>query len=180
MNNTMTLDQHTTAPAAPPSWYRGDDEAQAARVRSVISARSFAVLSTVSEAGFPHAAGVLYSAVGTTLYVNTMRSSRKARNVTTTGRVGVVIPFRKLPVGPPFNVQFQADATVLDRDDPEIISLVRQGELSGITGHGELDEPDGCFLRLTPRGRVHSYGVGVSTWALARDPLHVGARSVRL
>lgn len=156
------------------------DPVQAARVRNAVHSRSFATLSTVSSAGFPHAAGVIYVPVGDDLYVHTMRSSRKARNVAADARIGVVIPVRKLPVGPPFTVQFQGRAEVLDMDDPEITGLVESGALKKITGHAELDEPDGCFLRIRPTGTVHTYGIGVSVLAVAKDPIANGPRSVVL
>jgi len=156
------------------------DEAQVGRTVRAIRRRSFAVLSTVSEAGFVHAAGVAYCAVGTTMYVNTPRPSRKARNVAAHDRVAVVIPVRRVPFGPPFTVQFQGRATLLAMDDPEILEHVRAGRLRTITRHGELDEPDGCFLRIEPSRRIHTYGIGVSVIAVARDPLHVGERSIEL
>ena len=94
------------------------------------------------------------------------------------GRVGVVIPVRRLPVGPPFNVQFQGTAALLAQDDPEITALLARNELRGIVSHGELDEPDGCFLRIEPTRRIHTYGIGVPVMAVARDPLHNGPRSI--
>ena len=151
-----------------------------ARTMRAIGRRSFAILATVSDTGYPHAAGVAYCAVGTTLYVSTMRSSRKARNVAAHGRVAVVIPVRRVPDGPPFTVQFQGLATLLATDDPEIRDLLANGRLGKITSHGELDEPDGCFVRIEPERRIHTYGLGVPILALARDPLHVGERSIEL
>jgi hypothetical protein len=71
-------------------------------------------------------------------------------------------------------------ATVVAMDDPEITRLVAAGALDGITAHGELEEPDGCFLRIVANGRIHTYGLGVSALAVARDPLHGGARSIDL
>lgn len=156
------------------------DERQRRRVRRTIRRGSFAVLATVSDAGWPHAAGVVYEAVGDILYVHTMRSSRKALNVAANPHVGVVIATRRIPKAPPFTVQFQGRAEVLDMDAPEIRRLLADGELRSVSGHGALDEPDGCFLRITPSGRIHSYGIGVSPVALARDPLHVGARTVTI
>jgi general stress protein 26 len=156
------------------------DPAQAERTKKAVRRKSFAVLSTVSAAGFPHAAGVLYASVDTTLYVHTMRSSRKARNVADTGRAAVVIPVRRLPIGPPFTVQFQATASVLAMDDAEIVAHLDKGRLGKITGYGALEEPDGCFIRITPAARVHTYGIGVSAIAVARDPLHVGDRITEL
>ncbi len=172
----------TTAPIQTPS--PQIDAAQEARLLKALHGRSFAVLSTVSPAGFPHAAGVQYVVVdtesGPVLYTHTMRSSRKARNVAADGRIGVVVPVRKLPVGPPFTIQFQGRGEVLAMDDPEIVALLDAGRLKAIASHGELDEPDGCYLRVTPNETIHSYGIGVSAIGVARDPLHVGARSTRL
>lgn len=165
-------------PPTTDSHSRGDDASQVARIGHELAKRSFAVVSTVSAAGHPHAAGVLYAADGLTLYVNTLRTSRKARNIEATGSAAVVVPVRKLPIGPPFTIQFQASAELLALDDDEVVALARSGVLKSITSHGELDEPLGCFLRLRPIETIHTYGIGVSTWALARDPVHVGARSV--
>ncbi len=96
--------------------------------RAAIRRKSFGVLSTVSASGWPHAAGVLYDAVagedGIQLYVNTFRSSRKARNVAADGHVAFVIPVRRLPIGPPFSIQFQATARIVEMNDPTITDLV--------------------------------------------------------
>jgi hypothetical protein len=173
-----TTSTHLDTPAMTPDV--NTDPRQLRRIDRAIGAKSFAVLSTVSEAGFPHAAGVVYSKVGAALYVHTMRTSRKARNVGLSSRVGVVVPIRKIPVGPPFSIQFQASARVLPMDDPEITALLDRGELKNISGHGALEEPDGCFLRIEPTAVIHTYGIGVSALALARDPLHVGADSVHI
>lgn len=150
-----------------------------ARVRRVIAKHSFATLATTSPAGWPHVAGVVYDTVrgdaGDELWINTFASSRKARNLAANPRVAVCIPFRRLPAGPPFTLQFQAAAELVPMDAPAARALLDAGELKGIAGHGALDEPDGVFLRLTPRGPVHTYGLGVSPVALIRDPLHAGA-----
>ena len=155
-----------------------DDPQQLARTEKALRSKSFGVLSTVSSAGFPHAAGVIYEQVDGSLYVHTMRSSRKARNVVANPRVAMVVPVRRLPVGPPFTVQFQGHAEQLAMDDPQIQVLLEAGHLKKISGHGALDEPDGCFMRITPQGSYHTYGIGVSALAVARDPLHNGPRSV--
>ena len=140
-----------------------------------IAKRSFCTLATASSANRPHVAGVLYQAVGTTLYVNTSRDSRKARNVADNPHVAVVIPIRRLPVGgPPSTVQFQGHADVLAFDHPDIVRLLDARALKKITSHGELDYPDGCFLRITPVRRITTYGLGMSLLKLIRDPLHAG------
>lgn len=174
----ITSDDLDSAPTSKPTV--NTDARQLRRVDRALRSKSFAVLSTVSDAGFPHAAGVVYASVGPVLYVHTMRNSRKALNVAATGRAGIVVPIRKLPVGPPFTIQFQASASVLPMDDPEITALLDRGELKNISGHGALVEPDACFIRVEPTGVIHTYGIGVSALALARDPLHVGPDSVHV
>jgi general stress protein 26 len=145
------------------------------QVAKALGKRSFCVLATASPSGRPHVAGVLYQAIGTTLYVNTSRDSRKARNVADNPHVAVSIPIRRLPVGgPPSTVQFQGRADILALDDPDIARMVESGELKNITSHGELDHPDGCFLRITPLRRITTYGLGMSLLKLIRDPLHAG------
>ncbi len=143
-----------------------------AMIRRQIAKRSFAMLSTVSPAGVPHAAGVLYELVDDALYVNTLRTSRKARNVAGSQRVAVAIPVRRMPVGaPPSAIHFQSRASLVAVDDPTIVDLVARGRLRSITGHGELDHPDGCFVRIELPRRLHTYGLGMSLTTLARNPL---------
>lgn len=167
----VTMTATTTSASTPvPELHHPDP----ARVHRAITKRSFATLATVSPAGHPHVAGVLYEEVDGHLYVSTLASSRKARNIAVNGRVGVCIPIRRLPVGPPATVQFQAVADVLPADDPAISGLVADGRLASITGHGELELADGCFLRIEVPGRLLTYGLGMPLRTLLRDPLGGG------
>jgi nitroimidazol reductase NimA-like FMN-containing flavoprotein (pyridoxamine 5'-phosphate oxidase superfamily) len=145
------------------------------QVFKAIDRRSFCTLATASATNHPHVAGVLYEAVGTTLYVSTHRTSKKARNVAGNPHVAVCIPIRRLPVGPPSTVQFQGTAEILAADDPQILDLVKADHLKSITAHGELELPDGCFLRITPTGKVNTYGLGMSLRELLRDPINAGS-----
>jgi predicted pyridoxine 5'-phosphate oxidase superfamily flavin-nucleotide-binding protein len=137
-----------------------------------IAKRSFGVLATTSDASRPHVAGVLYSAVGHTLYVSTLRDSRKARNIAANPRVAVTVPVRRLPVGPPSGVQFQGTARILDNDDPEVRDLAAAGRLKAISGHGELELDGGCVLRITPGRRLVTFGLGMPLLSFLRDPLN--------
>jgi hypothetical protein len=82
-------------------------------------------------------------------------------------------------VGPPSTVQFQSRAELLDLDSPEITGLVGSGELKALTSHGELDLPDGCFVRIPLPKRLHTYGLGMPLLELIRDPLSAGGVVVR-
>jgi hypothetical protein len=143
-------------------------------VLRLLAKRTYCTLASTSPAGQPHVAGVLYAADGVTLYVSTLRTSRKARNIAANPAVGVVIPVRRLPVGPPSALQFQGHADLLDVDDPAILELAATGTLKKITGHGELHLPGGCFVRITPVRRIHTYGLGMSLRRLIADPLNAG------
>jgi hypothetical protein len=116
-------------------------------------------------------AGVLYALAGDALWFSTDRDSRKARNIAATAHVAVDVLVRRIPVGPPSSIHFQATAEVLDTEDPRLRALVAAGELRSITSHGELDRPGGCFVRVALPGRVHTYGLGMSLLHLARHPL---------
>lgn len=148
-----------------------------ARIRKTIAKRTFCTIATTSPAGRSHSAGVVYEFVDGDLWFHSMRSSRKARNIAANPWVGITIPFRRLPVGPPFTIHFQAGAELVAMDDPRVLALLQAGRLGAISGHGALDEPDGTFVRITPRGNVHSYGPGARVIDLIRDPLHSGAAS---
>jgi nitroimidazol reductase NimA-like FMN-containing flavoprotein (pyridoxamine 5'-phosphate oxidase superfamily) len=140
-------------------------------IRRTIARRSFCTLATSSPRHQPHSAGVLYEAVDLNLYFGTVRSSRKGRNIEANPLVGICIPVRRLPVGPPSSVHFAGRAELLAADDPEITQLLAAGRLRSITGHGELDLPGMTFVRVTPLGRINTYGLGMSLVKLMRNPL---------
>lgn len=145
-----------------------------------IGKRSFATLATTSPQQRPHAAGVLYADVDGVLYVSTSRSSRKARNIAANPNVFVSIAVRRMPFGaPPSSIQFAATAELLAVDHPDVVRLAGEGRLKSITGHGELDLPDGCIVRITPSATFHTYGLGMSLRALAKDPLNAAGKVVK-
>ena len=105
--------------------------------------------------------------------MSTHRESRKARNIADRGAAAMTIAVRRLPVGPPASIQFQAAAAVLDIHDPEIVRLVAAGRLDRITAHGETEIDGSCVLRLALPRRVFTYALGVSLWHVMRHPLDV-------
>lgn len=141
-----------------------------------ISRRSFATLATVSPSGRPHAVAVMYAEVDGVLYMSAERTSRKARNIAASPHVFVQISVRRMPFGaPPSSIQFAATAELLPTDHPDVQALVAAGRLGAITGHGELDLPEACIIEITPGAKIHTYGLGMSLRALAKDPMHAGA-----
>jgi len=148
-------------------------------IRRAIAKHSFCTLATTSRANRPLVTGVLYAAVGDLLYVSTLDTSVKVRNIRENERVAVCIPVRRYPVGPPFTVQFQGTATVCSIKEPEIVSELEAGRLKRITSHGEFEDPAACVLRITAGPRIATYGLGVPVRELVRAPLQA-SRSVRM
>jgi hypothetical protein len=147
-------------------------ELPAQAVLEAIGKRSFATLATTSAEGWPHAAGVLYGLAGEHLYVSTLGTSRKARNIAVNPRVAVTVPVRRSPVGPPSTIMFQTTARVLDLDDAELLAAAADGGLKAVTGHGELELPGGVFLQIALPRKAVTYGLGMSLLRLIREPMH--------
>lgn len=150
-----------------------------ALVERAIARRSFCVLGTVSPAGRPHAAGVIYAEVDGDLWVSVDRSSRKARNIAANPFVHVQIPVRRGPVGPPSSIQFAATAELFSPGDPEVDRLMAARQLRKVTGHGELERPDAVLVRIRPDRVLHTYGLGLPLITLIRDPLRAAGRVER-
>jgi hypothetical protein len=174
MDQTQTL-------TSPPD-VCADARAEAAirrAARRALERSSFCTLATSSGSNRPHVVGVMYVAVDDVLYVHTFDTSRKARNVRENPRVGVCVPVRRYPFGPPFCLQFQASVEMLGAGDPGIRKLAAAGRLKAITSHGELEAAGSCFLRITPSRKVSTYGLGLSLLQILRDPFS-GSRTVTL
>lgn len=155
-----------------------DTDAHRRRIRRVIERKSFATIATTSPAGRSHSAGIIYAHADGDLWVHTMRSSRKARNIADNPHVGVCIVYRRLPVGPPFTVHFQATADLVPMDHGTVRPLIDSGQLKSIIGHGAIEMDGACFVRIRPGSILHSFGPGVSTIDLIRHPLTSGGRTV--
>lgn len=163
----------------PPRFVSADSALQQ-KILSLIAKKTFCTVATTSPAGHPHVAGVVYEFVDGTMWIHTLAQSRKARSIKENSSVAVCVPYRHLPVGPPYTIHFQGSAELIAMNDGRVTQLLADGKLASISGHGALDMPDGCFLAIQPRGRVHSFGPGVKTLDLIRDPLNSGARSFLL
>jgi len=155
------------------------EDRQRRLVERAIQRHSFCALATASADHPPHVTGVLYAAVDRTIYVSTLQSSIKARNIGASGRAAVCIPVRRIPFAPPFCVQFQGRAEILAVDDATVVGVIQTGRLKKITSHGELQHPEACLARITPGRRVATYGLGVPLRELLRDPLSA-SRSIEL
>lgn len=155
------------------------DERFRREVIKTIARHHYCTLATSTPNGKPHVVGVQYDFVDGHLYFITYKNTKKVRNISLNQNVAVCIPVPKYPLAPPLSIQFQGTATILEPQDAEIISLLESGKLKKITGHGVLNQPEGCFLKVTPKRKIHTYGLGIPALTLLRDVSH-GDRSVSL
>jgi general stress protein 26 len=130
-------------------------------VKRSLAGHTYCILATASAQGAPHAVSVVYAYVDGHLYVATGERTKKARNVRSNPQVAVCVPVRRYPVGPPFSIQFQGKAKIL-----------HGRKLRKIVGYGVLDEPDVCFIKITPASRIQTYGLGIPLTAFLRDVPH--------
>jgi nitroimidazol reductase NimA-like FMN-containing flavoprotein (pyridoxamine 5'-phosphate oxidase superfamily) len=160
------------------------------RVVRALRRRDFGVLGTVTPDGHPHSVGVVYgvSLRGRPfrLYVMTRRSLRKTRNVLENPHVSFVVPLtrRLLWFVPPPCVQFQGQAEVLERDDPDGVETFQSFAmgrriLSMYEDMARRIEAGVCFLRITPDLQLSTYMVGHSIWELMRR-METGIERVRV
>lgn len=160
------------------------------KLKSIIARHHFCTLATTSTDGNPHIVAVTYQLVDGHLYVATAISSKKARNIRANPRVAVHIPVRQYPMGPPWSVQFQTTASILEPNDPDLVRLLESGRLQEpplapaalaplkkIAGIGVMKEPDGCFLKVKLPRKIHTYGLGLSFREVMRDLAH-GDRTI--
>jgi len=150
-------------------------------VKREIVRRSFCTLATADADGAPHAVGINYAFVDGHFYLATGRLTKKVRNIRQNPRVAVYIAVRKYPMGPPWSIQFQGMATVLPHDDPEIAGLHKAGKLKNITRFGVMEKVGaaGCFLKIKPARKIHTYGLGIPLLTVIRDTSK-GDRTVEL
>lgn len=155
----------TTVHAAP-----FDTDRQRALARKAIAKHSFCTLATSSSVNVPHVVGVRYAVIDDALYITMFDDSIKARNIRDNPRVAVCIPTRKIPMFPPFAVQFQGRAEMFPNDDPEIVRLYEAGQFKRIISKADFGNPHSWFARIAPPRRISTYGIGVPLMQIVRDP----------
>ena len=165
----------TTTPAVKANF---DANQHRSRIAKTIAKKSFCTIATTSPAGRSHSAGVVYVWADGAMWIHASSNSRKARSITSNPHAGICIPFRRMPVGPPYTIHFQGQAELVAMDAPEAVALLEAGRLKKIAGPGALDMADGSFIKITPAGNAHSFGPGVKMIEIIKDPLTAGARSV--
>lgn len=181
--STMSNNHGTGAPSTPRARRQ---RVTVDLVLSELRAHNFAVLSTVDEAGVPHAAGINYGVAAPghdlAVYVMTRRQLKKARNIAQNPHVALVVPLprRFLWFVPPATIQLHGQAVILDGNDAEGTDVfqrfwVGRRILAAYEQLRQRQETRICFLKITLDPIIRTYGVGYSAWYLRRRMESAGA-----
>ena len=65
-------------------------------------------------------------------------------------------------------------------ESPPATKQIDSGNLKSITGHGALEIDGARFIRVRPSPMVHSFGPGVPTFDLIKDPNGSGGRTTTI
>jgi hypothetical protein len=147
-----------------------DHDRQRAIVQRTMARQSFCTLATSSAELRPHVVGMRYVLEDGALYVTMFDESIKSRNIRQNPHVAVCIPARKIPLFPPFAVQFQGKAELLPRTDPRVVELFNAGRLKRIISKHDFENPHTIFARITPSRRISTFGLGVPLMHIIKDP----------
>ncbi|KUL23473.1 pyridoxamine 5'-phosphate oxidase family protein [Actinoplanes awajinensis] len=146
----------------------------AQQIWTMLTRRTFAVLSHVTPGGAPRSSGVVYAVSGHRMFAVVAVDSWKARHIAADPHVAVTVPIRRggvlaliAPI-PPATVSFPAMATV---HSGEILT-----ELPDLAALAPPERRARCaVLEIRPVGAYVTYGVGVPLLRM-RDPDRSRAR----
>jgi hypothetical protein len=125
----------------------------------------FAVLSFVTAKGESRSAGVMYKVKDRALYVLTGPGTWKAKHIEANPSVSVTVTVQRLPIrvrqAPPAVITFSGVGSVLAMH--EVDEDLRRDLMRGV---GDLT--DTCVIRIEPRGRFVTYGIGIPMMQMRR------------
>ena len=145
-----------------------------------VEKRSFAVLAMVTPKEEARTAGIVYTTQDRRLYIGTARDSFKAKwieanpSVSLTVTIPKRIPFVPFVPIPAATITFQGDASVISVDEADeraVAALFRGLEL-------DAAEEQHCLIRIDPKGRFLTYGVGVPLLTMRTPAKARGAAAV--
>lgn len=129
-----------------------------------IERNMFAVLGMVTSRGEARTAGIVYTAFGHEIFIGSRRDAWKVRHIAQNPNVSLTVtlakrvpfmPWIKIPAAT-ITLQGTAEVEPYENAPPEVVRRLT---------HGVEFDPETlrnmCLIRVTPRGRFITYGVGV-------------------
>jgi hypothetical protein len=149
-------------------------------IEAQLRKKTFGVLSTIGADGSSQTTGILYavSPLGAAfrLYLITVRSYLKARNIARNPQVSFLVPYPHalLPFVPASCISFSATAEIAPLDDAEGRAAFDTNRILRMNLAETNSFEDGVFLRIRPKRSMHCYGIGVGLMTIARNPAEAG------
>lgn len=142
-------------------------------VEAAVRKKTFGVLTTLDREGRPHSTGALYGVSPPSspfaLFVLTVESYVKVRNVRANPAVSLVVPFphRILSFVPAPCVTFRGTASIVPLADPDARWGFGQHRILRDTVEWSMDlQP--VFLKLIPEPKVLCHGLGIGLIRMRR------------
>ena len=149
-------------------------------IEAQLRRKTFGVLSTISRDGSSQTTGILYAVsppgAAFRLYLITVRSYLKARNIARNPQISFLVPYPHalLPFVPASCISFSATAEILPPDDLEGREAFTANRILRMNLAEANAMADGIFLRIRPKRSVHCYGIGFGLMTIARNPAVCG------
>jgi len=149
-------------------------------IEAQLRKKTFGVLSTISPGGSSQTTGIIYAlsppGAAFRLYLITVRSYLKARNIARNPQVSFLVPYPHtlLPFVPASCISFSATAEIAPLDDPEGRAAFATNRILRMNLAETDSFEDGVFLRIRPKRSMHCYGIGIGLMTIARNPAEAG------
>ena len=156
-------------------------------IENEIRSKTFGVLNTMDERGFPHTSGVLYGVSNSSskfaIYIVTSKKYRKTKNIQKNPNVSFIIPFPHhfLRFVPSSTITLTGNAEITPIDNEEVLEIFKKKRiLRLVSAHlTEEEKKELIILKIKPNPKIVCYGIGISMWKLRQGHTE-GGYSVRI
>jgi general stress protein 26 len=149
-------------------------------IEAQLRKKTFGVLGTINPDGSLQSTGILYAVsppgAAFRLYLLTVRSYLKARNIARNPQISFLVPYphRLLHFVPASCISFSGTAEIAPRDDPEGRAAFAVNRILRMNLAEADATPDMILLRVRPKRSMHCYGIGMGVVQIARNPAEAG------
>jgi hypothetical protein len=141
-----------------------------------IRSKTFGILNTMDQNGFPHTSGVLFGVSKPsskfTIYIVTSIKYRKAKNIQKNPNVSLIIPFPHyyMRFVPSSTITITGKAEIKSFDNGEVLEIfMKKRILRLITQHlTEEEKKEMAIIKIKPNPKILCYGIGISMWKLRK------------
>ncbi len=151
-------------------------------IEKEIRGKTFGILNTIDQDGFPHTSGVLYGVSKPSskfaIYIITSIKYRKIKNIKKNLNVSFIIPFphHYLRFVPSNTITINGKAELSSFDNGEVLEVFMEKRiLRLITEHLSKEEKKELVtIKIKPDPKILCFGIGISMWKLRKGHIEGG------